>query len=65
MIGVCGVGFKLKVTFVGATVGVGLFCDFIRELLSSVSSAASVFELRGQVWVFLMQLSFEWNTGNC
>jgi len=35
--------FELKATFVGATVGVGLFCDFIRGLLSSVSSAGSVF----------------------
>ena len=35
--------FKLKATFVVATVGVGLFCDLIRGLLSSVSPAASVF----------------------
>jgi hypothetical protein len=35
--------FKLKATFVVATVGVGLFCDFIRGLLSSLSPAASVF----------------------
>jgi hypothetical protein len=35
--------FKLKATFVGATVGVGLFCDFIRRMLSPVSASASVF----------------------
>jgi hypothetical protein len=35
--------FKLKATFVVATIGVGLFCDFIRRFLSPVSSAASVF----------------------
>jgi hypothetical protein len=35
--------FRLKATFVGATVGVGLFCDFTRRMLSPVSSAASVF----------------------
>jgi hypothetical protein len=36
--------FKLKATFVVATVGVGLVCDFVRALLSSVSPAASVFD---------------------
>lgn len=35
--------FKVKATFVGATVGVGLFCDLIRKILSPVSSTASVF----------------------
>jgi len=35
--------FKLKATFVGATVGVGLLCDFVRKMLSPVSSSASVF----------------------
>jgi hypothetical protein len=35
--------FKLKANYVGATVGVGLLCDFVRKLLSSVSSTASVF----------------------
>jgi hypothetical protein len=35
--------FKLKATFVVATVGVGLVCDFIRAQLSSLSPAASVF----------------------
>jgi hypothetical protein len=35
--------FKLKANYVGATVGVGLLCDFVRKLLSPVSSTASVF----------------------
>jgi hypothetical protein len=35
--------FKLKASYVGASVGVGLLCDFVRKLLSPVSSTASVF----------------------
>jgi len=35
--------FKLKANYVGASVGVGLLCDFVRKLLSPVSSTASVF----------------------
>jgi hypothetical protein len=34
--------FKVKTTFVGATVGVGLLCDFVRKAFSPVSSSASV-----------------------
>ena len=34
--------FKVKATFVGATVGVGLLCDLIRGFLIPVSSSASV-----------------------
>jgi hypothetical protein len=36
--------FKLKATLVGATIVVGLISDFAREMLSSVSSTASVFQ---------------------
>jgi hypothetical protein len=35
--------FKLKATVVGATIGVGLLCDFIRKMLFPVSASASVF----------------------
>jgi hypothetical protein len=34
--------FKGTAGFVGATIGVGLFCDLVREVLSPVSSSASV-----------------------
>ncbi len=36
--------FTLKATFVAATVGVGLVCDLLRGLLSSVSPATSVLD---------------------
>ncbi len=35
--------FKVKAILVGATIGVGLFCDLIRKAVSPVSSSASVF----------------------
>ena len=34
--------FKLKATLVGATVGVGLVSDFVRKILSPISSSVSV-----------------------
>ena len=35
--------FRVEGIFVGATVGVGLFCDLVRKMFSPVSSTASVF----------------------
>jgi hypothetical protein len=35
--------FRVEGIFVGATVGVGLFCDLIRKMFSPLSSTASVF----------------------
>ena len=43
MIGVLRDRFRVEGIFVGATVGVGLFCDLIRQMFSPVSSTASVF----------------------
>jgi len=35
--------FKVEVIFVGATIEVGFLCDFIRKILSPVSSSTSIF----------------------
>jgi hypothetical protein len=34
--------FKVEATFVSGTIGVGLICDFVRKILSPISSSASV-----------------------